>query len=312
MGLWEELLQPGSLDDVGLPVGRRRITGGRVVARKELPYVGGQEVEPMGRMARKLEVTVELFADVDEALYPERYEQLVALLEDDEEPVHTWTDPVWGAMQVIVTSWDVDENAEARDGASISMTLEEVGFAEQADAVVSLLTTSDRSRAETDAAELDGSIAEAGITDADLEGAWNAAGFARADGESLSFADQVTSLIADVDDAVQDAEAVAAIVDRTRARIQGVVGLAQARTTAAWPVLERGARLIDTVARIGDEAIAQQGRIVLHTTTGPTSVYELANKLYGDMDRVDEILRRNSLPNPLFIRPGSVLRVLER
>lgn len=312
MGLWEELLQPATLGEVELPVGRRRITGGRTIARKELPYVGGQEVEGMGRRARRLEVEVELFADVDEALYPERYEQLVTVL-DSEDATTTWNDPVWGPIQVAVTQWDAVEDARARDGVTISIALEEVGFDQQPSQAESwLFVTSDRSRAETDGDELDATIAEVGITDREIAAAWAAAGHARKAAESLRFARQVVALIEDIDDAPQDAEAIAAKVDRVRARLESVVRLAQSRTSAAWPVLERGMRLIDTVVRIGDAAIARQGRIVIHTTKGMTSIYELASQLYGDPRRVDEILRRNPLPRPLFIPAGTVLRVLER
>lgn len=312
MGLWEELLQPASLDGVEVPVGSRRITGGRVVARKELPYVGGQEVEPMGRMARRIEVSIPLFATVDPALYPERYEQLVEVLLDDETPVKQWNDEVWGPIDVIVTAWDVDENAERRDGATVQLTLEEVGFAEQDDQAFTLLTTSDRSRAETDAAEFDAAISEAGISVDDVAAAWDGAGFASAANEAVEFASQVEALVDDVDDAARDAGNVAAIVDKARARIESVVRIATARTSAAWPVLERGMRLIDTVARLGDAAVARQGRVVEHTVKSTTSVFELAARLYGDRDRVDEILRRNPLPSPLFIRPGTVLRLAEK
>lgn len=313
MALWEELLQPATLGGVELPIGRRRITGGRDNVRKALPYTGGQETEPMGRRARRLEVEVELFADVDEALYPERYEQLVAVLQDDDEPHVQWNDPVWGPIQVSIAEWDVIEEGRARDGAVVTIVLEEEGIGGSSDdATFSLLTTSDRSRAETDADELDLVIVEAGITQAELEAAWRKSGFARQLGETLSYARTVARLIKDLDDAAQDSDEVAAKVDRVRARIEAAVRLGQARSSVGWPVLERGMRLIDTIARIGDAVIARQGRIVIRTTTGPTSVYELAAKLYGDPARVDEILRRNPLPRPLFIPAGTVLRLLER
>ena len=74
----------------------------------------------------------------------------------------------------------------------------------------------------------------------------------------------------------------------------------------------RGGLLLDAVAAIAEEVIQRQVRIVDHVTTGRTSVFEIAAKLYGDRKRAEEILQNNPQLRPLFIPPGTVFRVLVR
>ncbi len=80
---------------------------------------------------------------------------------------------------------------------------------------------------------------------------------------------------------------------------------------AGWEILDRGARLIDAVAKIGEDVVSSAVRIVEITTNSPTSATELAAQLYGDATRADEILQANPQANPIFIVVGTVLQVLE-
>lgn len=313
-GLWEELLAPASLGGVELPLSRRRVRGGRDFARKRLPYVSGQEVEDTGRQPRSLEVTAELFNDMDEdGLYPERYEELISVLQDDTDQSEVeWNDPVFGPIQVKVVSWDSEENAEERDGARVNISMEEVGFLDTVDLQFSLLTTSDRSRAETDGAEFDALIDELAITGGDIDAAWSDAGFAREPGETTSFADQVSDLSGALDAGAQRADQVQALVNVRQARVQAVLELSSARAANGWELIDLGSRLIDSVAAIGEEVLQRQARIIQFTTVAPvTSIFELAAQLYADRSRAEEIRQNNPVVAPLFIPAGTVLRVLE-
>lgn len=314
MALWEEFLQEAELGGVVLPVVRRRLRQRRAYGRKELPYVSGQETESTGRGPRIFEVQIELFADVDPEHYPDRYEELVAVLNDDVAGGKTtWVDPVWGPVQVAITEMDIDEDSQARDGATISLVLEEDGFSDLAQESESwLFVPSDRATAEADAAELDAAREDAGISDDDLDTAWGDAGFAREPGETLSFADGVTDMLAAIDEGAQRADEVTGKVDRVRARAEALMEMSEAQTASAWPVLERGARLIETTRRIGEAVLARSGTLQPYTTSGWRSVFEIAVELYGSVDRADEVMRRNPLQHPLFIPPGTVLSVLDR
>lgn len=312
-GLWEEMLQPARLAGVELPIERRRISGGRDVARKSLPYVSGQETEDTGRKPRIIEADIALFSDMQEDdLYPERYEALISVLQDDtEQSSVVWDDPVWGAINVKVMSWDADETAEDRDGVRISLTMEEDGFLDSEDLQISLLGISDQGRAETDAAELDAQLSDAGISDADIDDAWEAAGFPREPSETTSFADGISNLSRSLNAGAQTAQTAKASVNRIQARLQAAMAIPAARVASAWSVLDLGMRLVDASAAMGAEVIAKQARQIEYTTTSRMSVFEIANELYGDPSRVDEILRANPQQHPLFIPAGVVLSVLE-
>lgn len=312
MGLWEELLQDAMLGGVVLPVTTRRIQGGRDFARKKLPFVGGQEVEDTGRKPRMIEVETELFRDVDEDYYPARYEELIAVLDNDTDQSEVeWHDPVWGPINVKVASWTANEEAESRDGVKVKLTLEETGFLVENNLRVSLLSLSDEGTAEQNGAEFDALIDELAITGGQVETAWEDSGFKKKPGETTSFASQVTQLTSALDAGLQRADQVEALVNRVQARTESVMSLPASRTAAAWEVLDIGARLIDSVAAIGEATVSRQVRIITITTNGPTSVFELANQLYGDASRVDEVLQANPQKRPLFIPAGTRLRVLE-
>ena len=312
-GLWEELLGPATLGGVSLPVTRRRISGGRDVARKRFPYVGGQEVEDTGRQPRSISIEVALFNDMDEAdLYPARYEELVGVLQDDTDQAEVlWEDPVWGPIDVKVLSWDAEESADERDGVRMTLEMEEVGTEESAQAF-SLLTTSDRSTAETEAAEFDALIEELAVEDGDIEGAWEGSGFKKKPGESTSFLDGVRTFTRTLDAGLRRADDVQREVDTMQARISSVMNLTQVVDgLESWAMIDRGSRLLASVASIGDSAISSAVRIVEITTTTRTSVFDLALQLYDDPSRVDEIIEGNPLGSPLYMPVGTVLRVLE-
>lgn len=314
MALWEEILGPAALGGVELPVVSRRISGGRAVARKRLPYVSGQETENTGREARVLDVQVALFNDMREPdLYPERYEELVGVLSSDEDNgVVRWDDPVWGPMLVQVVKWEVDENSEERDGARISMTLEEEGFQESTNLAISLLTANDRSDAETQAAEFDELIDELAVTGGEVETAWEGAGYKKKAGESTSFLTTVNAVFTSIDEGQRRADEVAAEVNRFQARVESVLRLpAVAETVEGWAALDVGTRLIDSVAQSANATLAEATRVIDFEVTGPMSVFDVALRLYRDPDRVDEIIAANPMATPLYIPVGTVLKVLE-
>ena len=311
-GIWDERLQQASLGGVEVPVKSRRIKGGRDGARKRLPYVGGQEVEDTGRLPRALSVTIELFADVDPDHYPARYEELVAFLQDDEGQAEgEWIDPVWGPMDVKVWTWEVDENAEARDGATIELEIEELGIEESANLTLTVLGANDRATVEDDADDFDDLIDELAITGGDVETAWAEDGVAKKTGETTSFLDGVQSFTKALDAGVTRADKVAAQVQTQQARIQSVMNITKGRTSRGWRMRNKGHQLIATVTNIGEAATAREGRIITRTLTGSLSIYDIARDVYGDVTRADEVLQRNPVLRPLFMPSGTVLRIRE-
>lgn len=313
-GLWEQLLGPARLGGVDLPIVSRRISGGRTIARKRLPYVSGQESESTGRTARIIDIQVALFNDMNEDdLYPDRYEELVTVLSsDDNGGVVVWEDPIWGPIDVQITKWEADETAEERDGVRLSLTLEEEGFDNAGDDLdFSVISNNDRATAREEAQEFDDLIDELSITGGDIETAWSDKGYKKKSTETTSFVDQIDAVFDAIDDGAQRADEVQDQVNRFQARVEGVIELSQiSESVSGWGALDRGTRLMDAVAQAGSDVIASATKIVEYRVTGTISVYDAALALYGDVGRVDEIIAANPIQNPLFIPAGTTLRVL--
>jgi prophage DNA circulation protein len=315
MPLWEEYLSAASLGGVELPVVRRRLSGGWDGAGKELPHVNGKEFEPTGLRAEDIEIQVPLFADMesDEPLYPDRYELLVSVLKDDTTKGRlVWVDPVWGEMDVQVMSYSIDENSGERDGARVSIRMTQVGFElDTADLQLSVLARNDRGGARALASELDIDLADAGIKESAVEEAWAKAGVGPQSGEAISFAETVDAFFDDLDQGAVDVNDARALAFVPLSRIRAVTALSAARTSAAWPVADRAARLLAAVTEAAERAVGTRARLLVFRTRTKTTVWEIATRLYGDIGRVEEILQRNAIESPLFIPAGTRLIVEE-
>jgi prophage DNA circulation protein len=107
----------------------------------------------------------------------------------------------------------------------------------------------------------------------------------------------------------------AEIETRLRAAHEAIAGeLREVATGPAEvaPLLDALHGLAAQATDLASVALARFPAIQEMTLTGEVSVHELASRLYGDAARVDDLLRLNDLPEPLFIRRGTVLRVHAR
>src|SRR5687768_3286370 len=126
MGLWEQQLHEASLGGVAFPVASRRITGGRAYAPRKYPHRDGQDVEDTGREPYTFELEVPLFADVDAAHYPDTYEALRLVVDDEADRGELeYVDVELGPVPVKVRQWNWSQTARERDGGVFSVVLEE-------------------------------------------------------------------------------------------------------------------------------------------------------------------------------------------
>src|SRR5262245_16894655 len=123
--VWQELLAPATLGGVEFPVRARAFSGGRDFARITPAHFDGQLVDDRGRKAIIFRLRVELWADVNETHYPGIYDQLLEVFARPDREIE-YQDPVLGPFPVKIAQFEVEEDAEQRNGASISITLEEI------------------------------------------------------------------------------------------------------------------------------------------------------------------------------------------
>jgi prophage DNA circulation protein len=314
--LWEEIMQDGSLGGIVLPIARRGFVLGRAGARVRLPYQPGQAVEDTGREPFTFKLQVELFADIDPDHYPGRYEELLELLTDEDRKGEVeYVDPMLGPFDVKVWQVDGDEVSESRNGVTLNLVLEEVSLTARG------FTVEQRPSPEAEAAEageeMDAQLEELGVEQEQIDAAFNDAGAPRTGDEKEWDAGTTGSSMAaafseGLAEGLQTADEIASRVDTVRRRVSAITSLVEVRVAQAWGAYAAALQLADALSRVGDEALARAVPMVEMRITAPTSHYDLALQLYGDPARAAEIVRRNSFRNPLFIAPGTVVRVAVR
>lgn len=315
--LWQTILQEASLGGVEFPLARRRWTGGRDGARLEFPHQPGQGVDDTGRKPRVLELVIELFADVDETHYPGKFRDLVSLFESDTLLGEVeYVDPILAPMPVKVWGFDVEEEATSRNGAVITVQLEEVSQDVRAAALTP--RRSSRVVASETALDLDENLAELGVTDDDVSESFEKAGAPLAgDVEKgwpagQKFAALTTAFLEGLDSGLRTVDEVAASADIVRRRVASVTALAPLRTSSGWSAYASALQLVDALAELAELASSRAVAIVEVALNAETSAVELATKLYGDRTRAEEIIRRNPTRRPNAYPAGTVIRVAER
>lgn len=315
--LWERILQPASLGGVEFPLARRRWTGGRDGARLEFPHQPGQAADDTGRKPRALELVIELFADVDESHYPGRFRELVSLFESDTLLGEVeYVDPILAPMDVKVWDFSVEEDATTRNGAVVTVNIEEVSQDVQSSALSP--RRSARSTATETSLALDEELASLGVSDEEIALAFEKSGapLAGSDEKNWPAGQKITSLttafVEGLDAGLQTVDEVAARADTVRRRVASLTALAELRTVQGWGAYSAALQLVDALADMSETAARKAVAVIELTLSSQTSATELAAKLYGDRTRAEEIVRRNPTRRPNAYPAGTVLRVAER
>ena len=313
---WEEILQEASLGGVEFPLARRRWSGGRDGAHLTFPHAPGQAVDDTGRKARTLELEIELFADVDESHYPGKFRELISLFENDtQRGEHEYVDPILAPMDVKVWDFDIEEESERRNGAVLKVRLEEV--TQDVEATTLSPRRSSRVVASETAAELDDALAESGVTDADVDTAFEKAGAPKSGDEKAwptgqTFTSLTSAFVGGLNAGLRSVDEVAARADVARRRVASVASLAPLRTVDGWRGYAASLQLVDSLSDLAETAARKAVAVIDHRLAADTSATEIALRLYKDRTRADEIVRRNPTRNPNRYLAGTVLKVLER
>ena len=312
MSEWDDILHEASFAGVEFPVSKRSVEGGRSSAARKYPFRDGQDLEDTGREPYAIEYEIPLFASIDPIHYPTTYEQLRAVFDDPEsQGFGELVDPEIGPIFVKVKfPWRWETTPDERDGGRFAVRFEEVSN----DAIVFAIRPDPDAQARLAAEELDASLADAGITDAEILADWSDAGvgldpdFAI---EDTLFVSVVDDFFATLDEGAMAGDEIAANLDVIRTRIDRVNSFSAAREVENWSVVSSSAQLTSSVTEATESKVARAKRIVEYRVPTEMSVYDVANILYGDPGRAGEIEERNPHPSPLFYEAGLTLRVLE-
>lgn len=303
-------LKLGDLDKI--PCSSRKVSGGRAIVARKYPNRDGQSSEDLGREPYVFDLEIPLFADVDPDHYPTMWDELRSILESPPRQLE-FRDHEFGTMHVSVPpGWTSTLDATKRDGVLVHLTLTEDDL--DIAGTFRETTTGTAPNAESAGDELDAALEEAGVNEDELKGKLDKAGVGLKSTEQgfaagSMWSNQGAQFTNQLRDGINTAEQIAASVDIVRGRADAVLGLPQLRSPANAGVMNAAILFADAIARLGDRASASSTVIVQQPILDVTNVFELSARLYGTPDRASEIIARNPLVNPLFIRPGTRILV---
>lgn len=312
---WESDLITASLDGIQFPLRGRRVEGGNDFARATYQNVPGQDVEPTGLGARRFEITTELFEDVDQSLYPGRYRQLHELLQNKEKRGEVeYVDPVWGPINVIIAHWEIIEEAEKRNGATMTFHLEE----RSAEPVqfMDLRFLAPRGFALDLASTIDTIMPDIGLPA--MQTAFADIGWPLSADESASFPGLFLKLTDDMFDSFDSAalalDDIAFEVDRYRYRVDRLLAFDPVKSAEGWSIFSAAVQLSATATKVatsvGLNGNGDEGpQTCQYEVPTEMSAGDISHALYGDFSKAARIVQLNPTPNPLFYQPGQILTV---
>jgi prophage DNA circulation protein len=290
---WSDNLLEASLNYVEFPVAARAVKTGRNFARYTYPYRDGQGVEDLGRKVYVFSLTVPLFRGMGDGIYPDKYEQLIAIIEDaDLRGEVEYIDPEFGPIQVKLVDYDWQTVAEKQDGGVLTLTLEEVGFEQSLLSDLNRPNLGGATRGVQLAGEIDADIAATGegVTFS-LTDAWNT--FERALETGALAADEVAAQLDEVYLVANKAAAFCARDELER-----------------WSIFNSIVDFLGAAEEHSDNAADRSAGAALVEVLLPDTMdmFAIAQKYLGDANRAEEVAYANP-GNPLAYARGSVVRV---
>lgn len=309
----DQNLLPAQLGSVSFLVSSRHIEGGRTKAKFRYPYRDGQGVEDMGRTPNTFKLTIPLYrgmaadAENSDAIYPGTLDRIVEIVDSsDLRGEVEYVDPAYGVFRVSIMDYQWTEDAERQDGGVLTLTLEERGFEESLLKNVLSGKLTARARALNAAKDADY------FFDVLLRGP-DTTRYKRdaANGWTLAnawskFQDLLDKGALTLDDAASRIDSVSFLAQR-------IMSFDVGDELSRWSLTNSCTSFMSAARDTTASAASKPGTtLVKYTVPGGMSSYEIAQALYQDASRADEITDNNPTSNPMLYQPGTVLMVPDR
>lgn len=288
---WSSNLMPSKLDGVEFFIQDRRIETGRSFARYRFPYRTGQGVEDSGRKIYIFHLTVPLYRDVAEGLYPGTADKLIAILDDEQKKAEVeYQDPEFGPFKVKVDSFVWDTNSTARNGGMLSLVLEEITFDQSITENLSKPQFGARTLASLRAASLDFAMDTLGVSLPDIT-----------DSKFPSLTEMWESIQEGLDNAALAADGVAARIDEVTLVSQKILNFSAGDEIERWSITNSVIDFVGAAEDVGNDGDSAPAGEKLQSFILPDdmSMYDIANWLYKDTIRAEEIAFNNPYSNPM-------------
>jgi prophage DNA circulation protein len=300
VSFFSENLLGAQLGDVVYDATNRTVDFGREYARIRYPYRSGQGVEDLGRKIYIFKMEVPLYRGVRESDYPKTSDALLALVTDEtKKGEQEYIDPEFGAFNVKIAdvSWSID--ATRTDGGTMTLTLEERDFEQDLLGNLGKGALSARGKAAQASASTD-YVIDVFYQVNDEE---NTAGF--------SLTDAWAKAQDAIDTVALGADQVAAQIDEFVLVATKAYNFSPADEIARFTITNAAIDAIGFALDVGDDvATGEIGSKILEVALPSTmSIYEIAQRYYGDPGRAEDVALINSFANPLAVPTGTKVLV---
>jgi prophage DNA circulation protein len=294
---WEQSLLTASLNYVEFPVAERSVSTGRNFARYVYPYRDGQGVEDLGRKVYQFSLTVPLFRGVSPEHYPDTYDRLIAIIEDDDLRGEVeYVDPEHGPINVKIIDYGWRTVAERRDGGVLTIQLEERGFAQSLLQNLSSPELAGRARASQLAQDVDFGMAALGLPPEE-----------QIDGGSFSLTAAWQQFQATIDAGALAADEVAAVLDEITLITEKVLSFSALDELQRFSIYNAAIDFLGATQDVADEAATPIRALIQIVLADDMDAFGIAARYLGDASRADEVIFQNPGDPLLYPRGSTVL-----
>lgn len=299
-GFWEENLIEASLGYVVVPVASRKLGVGRRVARTEYPYRDGQGVEDLGRKPQTFTITCPLYRGLDETYYPDGYQRLIAVIEDAEQRGSVeWLDPEFGPINVAIVDYDIDANADRRDGVLMTIVLEERGLDQSLLAHLQQPRLAGASRASLFAASVDQEVAFADLPAEEKP--------------PYSLSQVWRDFQSSLDAGALAADQIAAKLDEVYLVAEKFIQFSARDEIERWSLFNSVIDFAGAAEDAANQSAASQSGTAAGVISAvlplDMSAYDIGTYYYGDAGRADDIISDNPTANPMLYPKGTTIKI---
>lgn len=308
--LWTTNLLPAKLGIKNQPntaieidIADRRVESGRQFARYRYPYRNGQGIEDIGRKIYIWTLKIPLFAGVNPAHYPGTLDSIIKLIDSDKTRGEVeYIDPEWGPFDVKIAEWTWETVPDQRNGGILTLTIEERSFDQSIEDNLNKPELAKRALATKMAARSDYLLNVAGVklpkvsdkTDLTLTEMWQ------------KLQDELDTQALAVDD-------IAARIDEVYLVGQDVYNFSAEDEIERFSLHNSITDFLGAAEDVGNDSgdTPPGEKLVTKILPDTMSMYQIAQWLYNDPVRADEIVFNNPTSNVLAYPRGSEIKVFE-
>lgn len=294
--LFSQALSQASYERVIFPLADASVDGGHRLVPHRAHGRRGADVEPTGQKEYTGSLSIPLYND--EALvrrygvlYPDKAQELLELFE--RTPIGTLVHPSRGSFKIGLDTWRERLDPQRRNGITLEVTyVEHLGEA-------SATVTAEPSGDPASQAASEAQAADTAMASADPTGALGWTPVASKVDEGLTFLEAAGRSPGEVDAAFRE----------MLLPVESDLALFDAASSVATVQALEALRVSLYELRAAYLPLGAAGR---HTVTAGASLWELALVLYGDALQAPRLAAANTIVDPLFVPPGTVLLVPPR